>query len=75
MIAPSLFRSPISSALLGCIAGAIISGALSNSLGRRNVLIIAAILFFLSALGSAYPELLFFTVGEPSLSLLIAFNI
>ncbi|WP_332631622.1 sugar porter family MFS transporter [Halalkalibacter flavus] len=65
----------VSSALVGCIIGAIISGLLSNRIGRRNTLIIAAVLFFLSALGSAYPELLFFTLGEPSLALLITFNI
>lgn len=64
----------ISSAIIGCILGAIISGLLSNSIGRRKTLIIAAVLFFLSALGSAYPELLFFDVGEPNLLLLITFN-
>ncbi|MDT8859255.1 sugar porter family MFS transporter [Alkalihalobacillus sp. MEB130] len=65
----------VSSALIGCIIGAIISGMLSNKIGRRNTLVIAAVLFFLSALGSAYPEILFFTVGEPSLALLVTFNI
>ena len=35
----------------------------------------AAVLFFLSALGSAYPEAIFFTEGEPSIALLIAFNL
>ncbi|WP_332631347.1 sugar porter family MFS transporter [Halalkalibacter flavus] len=65
----------VSSALIGCIIGAIISGMLSNKIGRRNTLVIAAVLFFLSALGSAYPELLFFTYGEPSLALLVTFNI
>ncbi|WP_158734547.1 sugar porter family MFS transporter [Alteribacillus sp. YIM 98480] len=65
----------VSSALAGCIIGALISGLLSNRIGRRNALIIAAVLFFLSALGSAYPELIFFTVGEPNFSLLVTFNI
>ncbi|SDI38365.1 sugar porter family MFS transporter [Alteribacillus bidgolensis] len=65
----------VSSALAGCIIGAIISGVLSNSIGRRNTLVIAAVLFFLSALGSAYPELIFFTASEPSLALLVTFNI
>ena len=32
-------------------------------------------LFFISALGSAYPEAIFFTRGEPSLALLFAFNL
>lgn len=65
----------VSSALIGCIVGGLISGYFSNNLGRRNALILAATLFFLSALGSAYPEFLFFQVGEPSVSLLIVFNL
>ncbi|MEJ8765464.1 D-xylose transporter XylE [Oceanobacillus sp. HCA-5259] len=65
----------VSSALIGCIIGGLISGYFSNNLGRKNSLIIAAILFFLSSLGSAYPEFLFFNIGEPSISLLITFNI
>lgn len=64
----------VSSALIGCIIGGLISGLFSNSIGRKNSLIIAAVLFFVSALGSAYPEFLFFEVGEPSISLLIVFN-
>ncbi|WP_285845025.1 sugar porter family MFS transporter [Oceanobacillus profundus] len=65
----------VSSALIGCIVGALFSGILSNNIGRRNTLIIAAILFAVSSFGSAYPELFFFTVGEPTVSLLITFNI
>lgn len=65
----------VSSALIGCIVGGLISGYFSNNLGRRNSLILAAILFTLSALGSAYPEFLFFQVGDPSLNLLIVFNL
>ncbi|WP_431801560.1 sugar porter family MFS transporter [Halobacillus andaensis] len=65
----------VSSALFGCIIGAILSGMIANKIGRRNTLIIAAVLFFLSALGSAYPELIFFTAGEPSVALLVTFNI
>lgn len=65
----------ISSALIGCIFGGIISGYFASKLGRKNSLIISAVLFFISALGSAYPEFLFFTKGEPSLALLFMFNI
>ena len=64
----------ISSALLGCIIGGLISGLFSSRFGRKNSLITAAILFLLSALGSAYPEFLFFSQGEPSLALLLTFN-
>ncbi len=65
----------VSSALVGCIIGGIISGWLSSRLGRKRSLIVAAVLFFLSALGSAMPEFLFFTKGEPTMGLLIAFNL
>ncbi len=64
----------VSSALIGCIIGGIISGFMSNRLGRKNTLLTAAFLFFLSALGSGYPETLFFTKGNPSVGLLLTFN-
>jgi SP family xylose:H+ symportor-like MFS transporter len=64
-----------SSALIGCVLGGAISGILASRLGRRNSLRLAALLFFLSALGSYYPEFLFFEYGKPSLELLIAFNL
>ena len=49
----------VSSALIGCIIGGFISGFFSNNLGRRNSLLFAAALFFVSALGSAYPSFYF----------------
>ena len=64
----------ISSALIGCIIGGSISGLLASSLGRKNSLFLAAFLFFISALGSGYPEFLVFTKGEPTLGLLYMFN-
>jgi SP family xylose:H+ symportor-like MFS transporter len=64
----------VSSALIGCIIGGILSGFLSNRLGRKNTLLVAAVLFFLSALGSGFPETLFFTYGKSSLGLLWMFN-
>ncbi len=64
----------ISSALIGCIIGGIISGLLASRLGRKRTLMLAAVLFFLSALGSAFPEFLFFKRGEPTLGLLLMFN-
>lgn len=64
-----------SSALIGCVIGGAISGILAMRLGRRNSLRLASVLFFLSALGSSSPEFLFFEVGEPTMSLLITFNL
>jgi MFS transporter, SP family, xylose:H+ symportor len=65
----------VSSALIGCIIGAAISGWLTNYFGRKKSLMLAALLFFLSALGSGNPEFLFFTKGEPTMGLLYVFNL
>ncbi|WNH51636.1 sugar porter family MFS transporter [Stenotrophomonas oahuensis] len=42
----------VASMLLGCAIGAFFAGRLGDRLGRRGVLIIAAVLFLLSALGA-----------------------
>jgi SP family xylose:H+ symportor-like MFS transporter len=62
------------SALIGCIIGSALSGLLATRLGRKKSLIIAGLLFFVSALGSMTPEFLFFEHGKPTYSLLIMFN-
>lgn len=64
----------ISSALIGCIIGGAISGIFASKYGRKKSLIIAAFMFFLSALGSGYPEFLFFEKGVPTMGLLYMFN-
>jgi len=64
-----------SSALIGCIIGSAISGLLATRWGRKKSLCFAGVLFFLSALGSYYPEFLFFPKGVPTKSLLVAFNL
>lgn len=63
-----------SSALIGCIIGGAISGILSSRFGRKRSLMLAALLFFISALGSGFPEFLFFEKGVPSINLLMMFN-
>lgn len=65
----------VSSALIGCIIGGAISGFFANRIGRRKTLMLASVLFFISALGSAFPEALFFTRGEPTIGLLLTFNL
>jgi len=44
----------MSSALIGCVFGAILSGLLSDKWGRKNALILAAALFVFSAFGTGY---------------------
>lgn len=63
------------SALIGCIIGALISGIIASRFGRKRSLFVAGILFFLSALGSYYPEFIFFEEGVPTWNLLAAFNV
>lgn len=54
----------VSSALVGCIIGGLLGGIVSLKLGRKKGLILAAVLFFVSAMGSAMPEMLFKPIGE-----------
>lgn len=42
-----------SCALIGCLAGALVAGALSDRLGRKRLLIVAALLFAVTSLGNA----------------------
>lgn len=55
--ANSLLGFCVASALIGCIIGGACGGPLSARFGRKKTLIVAAVLFFLSAVGSAFPEL------------------
>jgi MFS transporter, SP family, xylose:H+ symportor len=57
----SLSGWTISSALLGCIIGAMVAGWISTVLGRRGGLVVAGLMFLLGSIGSAWPE---FGLGE-----------
>ncbi|NJN26849.1 MAG: D-xylose transporter XylE [Cyclobacteriaceae bacterium] len=48
----------VSSALIGCIIGGSLGGIISKEMGRKRGLILAALLFTLSAIGSAVPEVM-----------------
>lgn len=67
--------STVSSALIGCIIGGIISGIFASKLGRKKSLMIASAFLFVSAIGSGYPELLFFSSKTAVSNLLVSFNI
>jgi SP family xylose:H+ symportor-like MFS transporter len=54
----------VSSALIGCIIGGALGGLVSKRLGRKKGLILAGILFLISALGSSMPEMFFRPIGE-----------
>lgn len=71
----SLHGITSSSALIGCIIGSALSGLCATRLGRKKSLILAGVLFFVSALGSYCPEFLFFEHGVATWNLLVMFNI
>lgn len=64
----------VSSALIGCIIGGIISGIFATRFGRKNSLIAASVMFFISAVGSGYPEMIFFNDSTSVSTLLVSFN-
>ena len=64
-----------SSALIGCIIGSAASGFLASNFGRKKSLILAGVLFFISAWGSMCPETMVLAKGQPSMTLLVVFNI
>jgi sugar porter (SP) family MFS transporter len=49
---PSLEGWAMSCALIGCLIGAVSSGSISNRYGRKRVLILAALVFAVSSLGT-----------------------
>ncbi|WP_298537596.1 D-xylose transporter XylE [uncultured Algibacter sp.] len=63
----------VSSALIGCVIGGVFGGLISKKLGRKNGLILAAIFFLFSALGSALPEIFIKPIGEADHSFIYIF--
>jgi len=64
----------ISCALVGCIIGGSLGGYIGQNMGRKRGLILAAILFLISALGSSMPEQLNF-MGLSTISSFIFYRI
>jgi len=62
--ANSLLGFVVSSALIGCIIGGLIGGWVSNRVGRKRGLMVAAVLFLISALGASAPEFPFAPIGH-----------
>jgi MFS transporter, SP family, sugar:H+ symporter len=65
-LTPSLEGLVVASLLLGAAIGAACAGPLSDRLGRRNLIIIAAILFTIGAIGAAL---------SPSVTVLVLFRV
>jgi SP family xylose:H+ symportor-like MFS transporter len=62
--ASSLLGFVVSSALIGCIIGGLLGGWVSTRIGRKRGLVIAAVLFLISALGASAPEFPFAPIGH-----------
>jgi SP family xylose:H+ symportor-like MFS transporter len=73
--ANSLLGFAVSSAIIGCIIGGLSGGILALKLGRRTSMMLAALLFTLSALGSSMPEIGFAPIGEGDYNYLTQFII
>src|SRR5690606_35410312 len=57
-LSPAMVGWSASSAIWGCIAGAMFAGYFSDRFGRKKVLIVTAVLFAISSIGSAIPNTL-----------------
>lgn len=55
-LTPAMKGWAASSALLGCVIGVAFAGRFSDRAGRKRTLILAAILFLVSAIGTAFPR-------------------
>src|SRR6201996_3206252 len=60
----SLSGWTVSSALLGCIIGALVAGWVSNTIGRKGGMLGAGAMFLLGSIGSAWPEGGFGQIGH-----------
>lgn len=64
----------VSSALIGCIIGGSLGGYISQSVGRKKGLLLAACLFMISAIGAALPDKLNF-LGSEDLCMFMVYRI
>jgi SP family xylose:H+ symportor-like MFS transporter len=70
-----LLGTTVGIALLGCVIGAGAAGVLSSRIGRKGGLLVAAILFLVSSIGSGFPEFGWGIVGHEGAAALTPFLI
>jgi SP family xylose:H+ symportor-like MFS transporter len=63
-VANTLWGVVTSSALIGCVIGGIAGGWVSTRIGRKRGMVVAAVLFLVSAAGAAAPEFPFAPIGH-----------
>jgi len=59
LTSPAIIGWAVSSCIVGCIIGAMLVGKPADMFGRKKMLFISAILFFVSAIGSGYAPTFF----------------
>ncbi len=57
-LTPAMEGWAAGSALVGCVFGSAVAGAISDRFGRRAMLLVAAVMFLVSAVGTAVPQTL-----------------
>ena len=72
--ADALLGLTVCSALAGTIIGALVARPMASLLGRKRPMILASLLFIVSAVGSAYPEIGIAPVGEMGAAAIWPFN-
>lgn len=65
----------VSCALIGCVIGSTLGGYFSQKFGRKKSLLMAALLFMVSSIGSALPEMGMFPAGSGSSTVMFSFII
>jgi MFS transporter, SP family, xylose:H+ symportor len=73
--ADALLGLTVCSALVGTIIGALLARPMASLLGRKRPMILASVLFLVSAVGSAYPEIGIAPVGEMGAAAIWPFNV
>lgn len=73
--ANALLGVTVCSLIIGTILGALIASPMASWLGRRPPMLFAAVLFLVSAVGSAYPEIGVAPPGELGASAIWPFNV
>jgi SP family xylose:H+ symportor-like MFS transporter len=74
-MANALLGLTVCSALLGTIIGALIARRTAALLGRKRPMILAAVMFLVSAVGSAYPEIGIGPIGSMGAEAIWTFNL